>query len=268
MNTPHTKNESEDDELTVCEVQLFSTKVHALTLEQACVVIFRWINRSGESCRFVVTPNVDHILQLQSNEELRAAYRAASMVVADGWPIVMTSRFLRSPLPERVAGSDLVPALMSRWSGQRALRVFLLGAAPGVAETAAASISARYGEVNICGTYSPPLGFEQSEVENEQTIRNVNACTPDVLVVGLGAPKQEIWLHRFACRLNTKVAIAAGGTIDFFAGVQRRAPVWMQRCGMEWFHRLIMDPRRLGKRYLRNAMLFPKLIAEEYAKNR
>jgi N-acetylglucosaminyldiphosphoundecaprenol N-acetyl-beta-D-mannosaminyltransferase len=254
-------------DLSNYEKQLFRIKVHALTLVQACEAIFSWIQSANGACRYVVTPNVDHIVQLQSNSDLRAAYDSASMVVADGWPIVLASWLLMSPLPERVAGSDLVPALMLRWCASTRLRVFLLGAAPGVADTAARAISLRYTFVEVCGTYSPPFEFEKDEAENERIINIVNDCTPDLIIIGFGAPKQEIWLKRYAHFLNAKVAIAAGGTIDFLAGVQCRAPLWMRRAGLEWLHRFLTNPRRLWKRYLVDASIFPFLVAHECIRN-
>jgi N-acetylglucosaminyldiphosphoundecaprenol N-acetyl-beta-D-mannosaminyltransferase len=112
------------------EVRLFDTKFHAITLAQACNIIYGWIHSTDGVCRVVVTPNVDHVVRMKTNETMDAAYRSANLVVADGWPLVAVSRFLRPPLPERVAGSDLVPSLIARWVGPRPLRVFLLGAAP------------------------------------------------------------------------------------------------------------------------------------------
>jgi N-acetylglucosaminyldiphosphoundecaprenol N-acetyl-beta-D-mannosaminyltransferase len=144
--------------------------------------------------------------------------------------------------------------------------VFLLGAAPGVAETAAKSITAKYRSINVCGTYSPPFGFERDLGECERIVDKINEVRPDLVVVGFGAPKQEIWLHQYAKRLHAKVAIAAGGTIDFLAGQQPRAPIWMRRIGMEWFHRLISDPRRLAGRYLYDACVFPQLVVKEYVR--
>jgi len=245
------------------EVHLFGTRVHAVTLETACDIIYGWINSIDHDCRIVVTPNVDHVVKMRTNGAMRAAYDAASLVIADGWPIVAASRVLRSPLPERVAGSDLVPMLLARSTTTHPLRVFLLGAAPNVAEAAANRIVFQNPSVEICGTYSPPIGFERNEFESESIVERVNIASPDLIVVGLGAPKQEIWLHRYGNRLRAKVAIAAGGTIDFLGGRQPRAPVWMRRIGFEWLHRLASNPRRLAGRYLYDAWVFPRLVLQE-----
>jgi N-acetylglucosaminyldiphosphoundecaprenol N-acetyl-beta-D-mannosaminyltransferase len=249
--------------LEASEVRLFGSRVHAVTLDQTCAIIYSWIDSTDQACRVVVTPNVDHIVKLQGNTAMRAAHDSASLVVADGWPVVAASRLLRSPLPERVAGSDLVPTLMTRWTRTHRLRVFLLGAAPGIADIAAARIVSRWPSVEICGTCSPPLGFERVERESDRIVQQVNDACPDLIIVGFGAPKQEIWLHHYGKRLRAKVAVAAGGTIDFLAGKQRRAPVWVRRIGMEWLHRLVSDPRRLIGRYAYDAWVFPQLVIKE-----
>jgi N-acetylglucosaminyldiphosphoundecaprenol N-acetyl-beta-D-mannosaminyltransferase len=198
----------------------------------------------------------------QHRADLRAAYSDASLVLADGAPIVLASRLLGHGLPERVAGSDLVPQLFG--TECRALKVFLLGAAPGVAEVAAAEIHRRWPQVNVVGTYAPPLGFEHDEAENSRIFSAITAAQPDLLIVGFGAPKQELWVHRHRHELQAKVAICAGATIDFLAGEKRRSPVWMRRFGLEWLHRVATEPRRLAARYARDAWIFPQLIWREW----
>jgi N-acetylglucosaminyldiphosphoundecaprenol N-acetyl-beta-D-mannosaminyltransferase len=201
----------------------------------------------------------------QTNEKLRQSYDGASLVLADGAPVVIASRLLGRALPERVAGSDLAPALFkSAARGSTPLKVFLLGAAPGVAERAAANIAERWGNIEIVGTLSPPMGFEKDEAENERILAAVAAVKPDLLVLGLGAPKQELWIHAHANRLEAKVALCIGATIDFLAGEKRRAPRWMRRVGLEWFHRLSSEPGRLAKRYLRDAWVFPQLVWRDW----
>ncbi len=194
---------------------------------------------------------------------LRAAYADAAMVLADGMPLVWTSRLLGHPLPERVTGSDLVPALFTAVPSDRSLRVYLLGAAAGVAERAAANIARRWPAVEVVGTYSPPLGFEHDTVENAAILDRIAAARPDVLVVGLGAPKQELWVHEHRDRIAAPVALCVGATIDFLAGQVARAPAWMQTSGLEWLHRLASQPRRLARRYARDAWIFPQLVLRD-----
>lgn len=241
---------------------LFGIDIDSLRMQEAVATLRQWIgaDRNSEGCRFVVTPNVDHAVLLNENEQLRAAYEDAHLILADGHPIIWASRLLKQPLPERVAGSELVPALFESFDQQGELKVFLLGAAPGVAETAAANMKATWPNIETVGIYSPPLGFEKDDAQCETILAKISACQPDVVIVGLGAPKQELWVHRFHDRIDAKVALCVGATIDFLAGEKKRAPLWMQKSGLEWVHRMCSEPKRLVKRYARDAWIFPQLV--------
>lgn len=247
-------------------VHLFGAHIAPLRMAEAVERILRW-TQSRECCRYVVTPNVDHCVMLAENEAFRRAYDAAALVLADGFPVVLASRLLGNALPERVTGSDLVPALFSAASADRPVSVYLLGAMPGVGEEAARRIHETWPFVRVAGTYSPPLGFEKNPVENRAIIERINSVRPDLLVLGLGAPKQELWIHAHAAQLDARVALCVGATIDFLAGNKPRAPRWMGRCGLEWMHRVASEPRRLARRYLRDAVVFPKLLWREWCSN-
>src|SRR6478672_6605932 len=186
-------------------VELFGVEIDSLTMSQAVAQVQAWISDSERRCRFVVTPNVDHVVLLQHHAGLKAAYAEAGMVLVDGAPVLWSSRLLRCGLPERVAGSDLVPALFEAASTEQPLRAYLLGAAPGVADRAAASIGRRWPAVEIVGAYSPPLGFERDEPENTAILNRIAAARPEVLIVGLGAPKQELWVHKHRDAIHAKV---------------------------------------------------------------
>ncbi|MEX1039562.1 MAG: WecB/TagA/CpsF family glycosyltransferase [Pirellulaceae bacterium] len=247
-------------------VQLFGVEIDSLRMSEAVEQVIQWTNtpRTG-AVRFVVTPNVDHTVLLQHNAGLRDAYADASLVLADGWPVVWAAKMLGKPLPERVTGSDLVPALFSAATGGQPLRTFLLGAAPGVAKRAAESIHAKWPGVMVVGTYSPPMGFEHDEAENLRILERIAETQPQLLVVGLGAPKQELWVHRHRDKIEANAALCVGATIDFLAGEKARAPRWMQQTGLEWLHRILVDPKRLAKRYAHDAVVFPRLVWREWA---
>ena len=255
-------------------ISLFGISIDAVRMRDAVRRIDSWCRLSLEDrCRLVVTPNVDHTVMVQSDAGLRKAYDRASMVLADGTPVVLASRILGKALPERVAGSDLVPALFDHATASLAdasiavetpLRVFMLGAAPGVAERAKMKIHDRWEGVKVVGTYSPPIGFEHDERANREILAAVADVTPDLLIVGLGAPKQELWTSRHADRLQVKVALCAGATIDFLAGEKSRSPQWMRRVGLEWLHRLASEPGRLARRYGRDAWIFPQLVWRDW----
>ncbi len=242
---------------------LFGIGLHRVTMQQTIALLLQWM-LENQPCRYVVTPNVDHVVKLQSDPRMRAAYQGADLTVADGWPLVAASRWLGPPLPERVAGSDLVPSLIAAGQEIPEFRVFLLGAAAGVGVRAAERIRSRWPGVNVCGVASPRFGFDTDSKESGEVIEAINSSAPHLLVVGLGAPRQEIWLREYAERLNARVAIAAGATIDFLAGVQRRAPRWIQSVRMEWLFRLMTDPTRLAGRYARDVVVFPQLVAAEW----
>lgn len=249
----------------VRRVRLFGVEIDAVRMPEAVERIFVWIDEPADRCRFVVTPNVDHTVLLQSHCELQAAYRDAGLVLADGWPVVAASRLLRRPLPERVAGSDLGPALFdAAQKFSRRLRVFLLGAAPGVAERAAKRIQEGWPRVEVVGVYSPPLGFERDEEESREILDSIRRSSPELLLVGLGAPKQELWVHRHQHQIAAPVALCVGATIDFLAGEKKRAPRLVQRLGLEWLHRMLSEPRRLAGRYARDAWIFPQLVWREW----
>jgi N-acetylglucosaminyldiphosphoundecaprenol N-acetyl-beta-D-mannosaminyltransferase len=245
-------------------IRLFGIEIDRLTQGAAVARLGDWIAGHARPCRYVVTPNVDHAVMVQENKALQAAYDDASLVLADGMPIVWAARLLRRTLPQRVTGSDLVPALFASAKPEQPLRVFLLGAMPGVAERAARNISKHWPATQVVGVYSPPFGFERDAEENERILAAIAVAQPDVVIVGFGAPKQELWVHAHRARIAASVAICAGATIDFLAGEKRRAPHWMQRTGLEWLHRCLSEPRRLLKRYARDAFLFPPLVWREW----
>jgi N-acetylglucosaminyldiphosphoundecaprenol N-acetyl-beta-D-mannosaminyltransferase len=256
------------------KVKLFGMTIDRLNLRQATDRVLDWAldDMTAQPCRYVVTPNVDHAVMYQHDARLRDAYRDAAMVVADGAPLVAVSRLFGKKLPERVAGSDLAPGLIAAadaasHAGKRRLRIFLLGAPPGVADRAAFRIGQQWPGVDPVGTYCPPLGFEKDDAECERILAIIAAAKPDVLLVGLGAPKQELWVSRFHQRIDAKVALCVGATIDFLAGEKKRSPLWMQRCGLEWAHRLASEPRRLARRYARDAWEFPQLVWSEYRRS-
>jgi N-acetylglucosaminyldiphosphoundecaprenol N-acetyl-beta-D-mannosaminyltransferase len=244
-------------------VRLFGIEIDSVRMEDAALRVLALCREPGGICQFVVTPNVDHVLILQENAGLRRAYAEAALVVADGWPVVVASQLLRRPLPERVPGSDIVPAVFGAAHGRTPLRVFLLGAGKGVAERAQQRIHDRWHHVHVTGTYSPPFGFEKDPDENENILRRIEVASPDLLLVGLGAPKQELWVHQHRARIAARVALCIGATIDFIAGEKPRAPRWVQRVGFEWFHRMISEPKRLVPRYAKNAYVFPQLVVQE-----
>jgi N-acetylglucosaminyldiphosphoundecaprenol N-acetyl-beta-D-mannosaminyltransferase len=210
--------------------------------------------RSGGA---VFTPNVDHILLAETNSEFRRAYRRASLVLADGVPVVWASRLLRIPVPEKLSGSDMVLPI-ARLAASRGWRVYLLGGNPGVAKDAAARLSEREG-VLIVGVDDPFIKLD--EMNHTPVIARIREAKPDLLFVALGAPKQELWISRHRHELSPAVSIAVGASLDFVAGRLTRAPRWVSAAGLEWLYRLGQEPRRLWHRYLvRGPRFIPVLL--------
>jgi N-acetylglucosaminyldiphosphoundecaprenol N-acetyl-beta-D-mannosaminyltransferase len=245
-------------------IDVLGMRIHAVRTREAHALVDAWASAPRDRLRYVVTPNVQHTMVFQENAAFRDAYAGASLVIADGWPLVATSHLFGTPLPERVTGSDLLPGLFDLARAEAPRTVYLLGAAPGVGEVATKAIHARWPHVRVVGNYSPPLGFEKNDAENQAILQRIADVEPDILVVGLGAPKQELWTHRFQHQAKAKVALCLGGTIDFMAGATKRAPAWIQKARLEWFHRAVSEPRRLGRRYAEHSVLFPALVARTW----
>jgi N-acetylglucosaminyldiphosphoundecaprenol N-acetyl-beta-D-mannosaminyltransferase len=206
---------------------------------------------------------VDHLCRLQSDELFRRAYAHSFLTLADGVPVVWASRLMGAPIREKISGSDLVHWL-SAHCAERGHSVFLFGAADGVAEKAGRLLQARYPGLRIVGSYSPPIGFEKDPARNSIALEQLRASRADLCFIALGSPKQEIWMHDHVGATGIPVLLGIGAGLDFVAGVSRRAPVWVQRIGLEWFWRLCHDPRRLAKRYLIDDSLFFLLLFREW----
>ena len=194
----------------------------------------------------VVTPNVDHVVLAEEDPAFHAAYAGASLVLADGKPLLWAARLLGHPLPEKVSGSDLTWPLLER-AAKDGWRVFLLGAGPGIAERLAARVKAELG-LAVVGTLSPRVGADGAV--DAATLETLRAAAPDLVLVALGSPKQEIFCHRAAPHVRPAVFLGVGATFDFLVGEQVRAPAWMSHAGLEWLYRLGQDPKRMWRRYL------------------
>lgn len=238
-------------------VKFLNTEVDNITMDEAIEEIDKLIINRKPS--YVVTPNVDHIVKLESDDEFKEVYKEADLILTDGQPLIWISKLLKNPIAEKVSGSDLFPKVCEL-AARRGYKVFLLGAAEGVAKEAAKRLKKKYKGLNVVGTYSPPFGFENDETEIKRIIEMINKSKPDILAVGLGAPKQEKFLRKFKNALNVPVSLAIGASIDFEAGNIKRCPKWMQKRGLEWFYRLMKEPKRMYKRYIVDDMKIFKLF--------
>jgi len=238
-------------------VRIGEVDVDPVTFDQALARIAELVDL-GEGGS-VFTPNVDHVVKAETDDEFRLAYSRASLCLADGMPILWAARLLGSPLPEKVSGSDLVLPL-AKLAAERRWRVYLLGGGPGVAEQAGEKLARELG-VNVVGTDSPMVHADGTTEQAEETLERLIATRPHLVLVALGAPKQERWIDRFGDRLTPAVAMGVGGTLDFMVGRMRRAPAWMSRAGLEWLFRLGQEPRRMWRRYLIEDPRFVAIVA-------
>lgn len=230
-------------------IKFMNTEIDNLTMQEALEEIDRLIQEKKSA--YVVTPNVDHIVQLETNRELQDVYANASLILADGKPLLWIAKWYGTPIKEKISGSDLFP-LLCKMAAEKGYKMFFLGAAEGVAAKAAENLSKRYKGLQVVGTYSPPYGFEKNQLELDKIVNMICAAQPEILIVGLGCPKQEKFIHQHRERLNIPISFGLGASLDFEAGNVTRAPKWMSDNGLEWLFRIMQDPKRMIKRYLVN----------------
>ncbi len=222
-------------------VRILQAQIHAVTCDEL-------LNRLDRGVLF--TPNVDHLVKLESDEEFRRCYDRADWVVCDSRILYFCSKLLKRSLPETIPGSSFFPAFYRYHRNNPDCRIFLLGAAPGVAIRAMERINADVGRRIVVGAHSPSYGFEKNEEENRQIYDIINRSGANVVLVGVGSSKQEKWIMRHKDRMpGVDIWMALGATIDFEAGNIRRAPKILQKLCLEWFYRFCMEPKRLFRRY-------------------
>lgn len=232
-------------------IKFLNTYIDNLTMQEALDAAERLINKAG--CSYVVTPNLDHIVTLENDPEFVKAYSNADLILTDGKPLIWISKLLKNPIKEKISGSDFFP-LMCEMCAKKGYTIFIFGAGEGIAEKAAKNLCAKFKGQKIVGTYSPPIGFEKNTEELKKIKNLIKTAKPDVLAVSLGSPKGEKFLYRYLNEYEVSLGISIGATIDFEAGNLKRAPKWMANHGLEWFFRLIQDPKRLANRYWNDAI--------------
>jgi N-acetylglucosaminyldiphosphoundecaprenol N-acetyl-beta-D-mannosaminyltransferase len=230
-----------------------------LTLDETVAAVDSLIT-AGKPAYFI-TANTHYAMLTAENPDLLSINQQAAFILADGAPLVWASRWRGAPLPERVAGSDLIFELSAR-AAQEGHRVFFLGGAAGVAEEAARRLQVRYPNLQIAGTECPPFRTLTADEQAALTAR-IRSARPDILFVAFGQPKGERWIHRHLAELDVPVSVQVGASLDFAAGRMHRAPRWMQIAGLEWAFRLALEPRRLFMRYARNASFILRMLIRD-----
>jgi N-acetylglucosaminyldiphosphoundecaprenol N-acetyl-beta-D-mannosaminyltransferase len=244
-------------------VSIGTVSVDALTEAE---VVDR-VRETWQDGGWILTANVDILRAISRDPALVELASTATLTVADGMPLVWAGRIAGDSIPERVTGSSLVHTLAAA-AASDGRSVFLLGGAPGVAERAALALQARSPGLRIAGFSAPPVGFDGSPAALQAVIAEVVGASPDLVLIGMGFPKQELMILRLRAVLPHAWYIGCGAGIPMAAGDSRRAPVRMQKLGLEWLHRLIKEPRRLARRYLRDDLPYALMLLATAAMRR
>lgn len=253
------------NQTTATKVNICGTGISNVSLAETMDIFDDWIIK-GEKKRVCVTP-VNCVLWANQNKELQDLYNTADLTLCDGVPLRWAASLLGSPLKGRVTGLDLLPLYLER-AAQRGHSMFFLGAKEGVADLLKKEAEKKYPGIKITGTYSPPFAEKFSEEENAKMVSLVNSVNPDILWVSLTAPKQDYWIDEQIGKLNVHIAIGIGGAFEVAAGIIERAPVFMQKAGLEWLYRFSKEPKRLFRRYLIEAPGFIPLVIKQWLRQR
>lgn len=203
--------------------------------------------------------NVDVVIRAEKDAYLREILQKADYTITDGMPLIWISKLYKRPILQKISGADFVPNLCEM-AERKQYSIFLMGGAAGIAKKAAANLQIQYPALKITGIYSPKYGFEKDEEELENIRQRISAVSPDILIVCLGCPKQEKFIYENMGKYQAYLSVCAGATIDFLAGSVSRCPKWVSNAGFEWFYRVLMEPRRLFKRYFIDDMAIIRLF--------
>jgi N-acetylglucosaminyldiphosphoundecaprenol N-acetyl-beta-D-mannosaminyltransferase len=241
---------------------LLGTPIDDVTLPESLDLVAAMVERGRATGRThqIATVNVDFVVNAAADDALRSIMRTTDLSIPDGMGIVWGARLVRTPIRERSAGADLVPALAER-AARDGWRVCLFGGAPGVADRAAEVLRERAPGVDVVVGPAPMVAADGSM--DPAVVDELRAVQADVIGVALGNPKQERWIATYGRAVGAPVCIGIGGTLDFLTGTTRRAPMWMQRSGLEWIHRALSEPRRLIGRYAHDLWVFGPALARQ-----
>lgn len=256
QGTAQTREQKQAEELAASDsgrsealpvVRIHDVALHAIS-EARCV---QWIVNALDAGHggWVVTANLDHLRRFSGNNDYTELCRDATLVVADGMPLIWASKLQGTPLPERVAGSNLISSLSAAAAAQ-GRSIYLLGGAEGTAKAAAEVLTRRHSTLRVCGTCCPTISLENGGDSLSVIVENLSRSKPDIVYVALGSPKQEVLIDRLRDRFPEIWWLGVGNSFSLLCGHIPRAPLWAQRVGLEWLHRLIQEPRRLWRRYI------------------
>jgi N-acetylglucosaminyldiphosphoundecaprenol N-acetyl-beta-D-mannosaminyltransferase len=245
------------------KADVLGVNVSAVTMDVAVDTIARWVEQRAQ--QYVCVTGVHGVIESRTDLRLRSIHNEAGMVTPDGMPLVWFLRWVRSQHVGRVYGPDLMREI-TELSSQRGYKQFYYGGAEGVTDKLQRVLTRKYRDLKIAGAISPPFR-RLTPAEDQALIQRINDAKPDILWVGLSTPKQEVWMAEHVGRVTAPVMIGVGAAFDFLSGTKRQAPIWMQRCGLEWLFRLCSEPRRLWSRYARIVPYFMLLAGGELVRS-
>jgi exopolysaccharide biosynthesis WecB/TagA/CpsF family protein len=246
-------------------ISLRNVRLHSITEDEVIDAVVESLQAGNGG--WIITANLQHLWQCEKDAEYRSMVDEADLVVADGMPLLWAGALQGTPMPQRVAGSDLVSSLTSA-AAEHGRSIFLLGGAEDSADVAASMLQSRYPQLQVAGTCAPEYGFENDPAQIDRIGDMLVAAAPDIIYVALGSPKQERLIRELRGRLPSAWWIGVGISFSFVAGHVKRAPRWMQRYGLEWMHRLAQEPRRLARRYLVQGLPFAARVLISSTVNR
>ena len=241
-------------------VNILGTEVSSISSSDL-LDAFKTAIQAKKLIQVAITP-VNSILAAYKNPEVQNAYNTADYVLCDGMPVKWAASFLNTPIVERITGLDLLPNLVA-FAANESFTLFLLGASPGVGEKLKEVILQQYPNCKIVGIYVPPFMPVFDATENKKMVDAVNTTAPDIVLISLTAPKQDLWITQNKSQLHPALYVGIGGAFEVMAGLAKRAPKWVQKAGLEWLYRFIQEPRRLFRRYFIEAPLFIPLIIKQ-----
>jgi N-acetylglucosaminyldiphosphoundecaprenol N-acetyl-beta-D-mannosaminyltransferase len=243
-------------------VTIGAVPIDRMPMSDAVAWVLHALKHRGSQPLLIMGPNAQLVTLADTRPRFARALQAAHLNVPDGISVVLASRLLGAPIPERVTGGELMEQLCAQCA-RHGLSVFFLGGLPGAATGAAETLSRRYPGLRVADCYCPPHGFENDPLESATVRRIIARSAPDLLCVAFGAPKQEMWMQENCPTLPIGAAISVGAALDTMAGLRRRAPRWTHRAGLEWLYRLVCEPRRLWRRYLLGNPHFAAIVVRE-----
>ncbi|MBD2103248.1 WecB/TagA/CpsF family glycosyltransferase [Leptolyngbya sp. FACHB-261] len=246
--------------------QLFGMSFYNGDLQTAVAEMLSWV-RQGDHLRVVVTPNVDHIVNLRNqSSKFNQDYAGAYWRLPDGMPVVWASALLGYPLRSRIPGSDLLPQLLAGAS-ERQFNVAVIGASSELLNQFKAYCRKHHPGINLVSLWAAPKMFDVQSSVAAAHAQSLHQLPIDILLVGLGFPKQETWIFKYGSQTSAKLAVGIGASIEFLVGTKPRAPAWMRERGLEWLHRMMQEPQRLAPRYLHDFYFF-KLLLDEWQRTK